>query len=127
MPTLKWYYDEEGLNRVLVRHSSVDEETLQAANLIAAIASVRLAVHHANNAKDPRPDSSVGVSRGRVDAFVNLDDPDGGAVPIALSLGLFAPFAFFGAGGPQPLARTKKEKNRKRRSKKLGKHYGKSK
>lgn len=123
MPHLEWYYDEEKTNRIVVNSSTVNQDTLFTANLIAAVAHSRLAVHHANNLKDPRPDSSVSVTAGKVDAFANLDDPDGGAVPIALSLGLFAPFAFSGAAGPEKLARTKEQKRKKR--KRLGKRYGK--
>lgn len=123
MAHLEWYYDEETTNRIVVRSSTVNQDTLFTANLIAAIAYSRLAVHHANNYDDPRADSSVSVTAGKVDAFANLDDPDGGALPIALSLGLFAPFAFSGAIGPERLARTREQKVEKR--KRLGKRYGK--
>ncbi|UBI10049.1 hypothetical protein LA324_05420 [Corynebacterium coyleae] len=120
MAHLTWWYDEEALNRVLVRESSIPKETLLIANWIAAIGAVRLAAHHANNVDDPRPDSSVSVSRGAVDAFANLDDPDGGATPIAKFLGIFSPYGFDGTG-----AKPKESEGSKKPRKRLRKGYGK--
>lgn len=122
MAHLEWHYDEEWLNRVLVRSTSIPSETLAVANQIAAIGAVRLAAHHANNVDDPRPDSSVSVSRGAVDAFANLDDPDGGATPIAKFLGIFAPYGFNGTG-----AKPKDSGGSKKPKKRLRKGYGRKK
>lgn len=122
MAHLEWYYDEESLNRVLVRSTSIPRETLMVANLIGAVGATRLAAHHANNADDPRPDSKVSVSRGSVDAFVNLDDADGGATPIAKFLGIFSPYAFNGTG-----AKPKVSVDSKKPKKRLRKGYGKKK
>lgn len=117
MARIEWYYDDESLNEILVRRPGVRAETLFHANLIGAFAYLRLSAHHQNNLDDPRPDSSVNVSRGTVDAFVNLDDPDGGAMAIAKFLGIFSPYAFNGTGARPP------EKKRK----KLRKGYGRKK
>lgn len=116
MARIEWYYDDETLNEILVRRPGIRAETMFHANLIGAIAHVRLAAHHQNNIDDPRPDSSVSVSRGTVDAFVSLDDPDGGAMAIAKLLGIFSPYAFNGTGARPPEKR-----------KKLRKGYGKKK
>lgn len=118
MAHLEWYYDEETLNQILVRRPSIRAETMFQASLIGALAYMRLQPHHMNNADDPRADSSISVSRGTVDAFVNLDDPDGGAMAIAKFLGLFSPYAFNGTG-----AKPKPGKGKK----KLKKGYGKRK
>lgn len=113
MAHLEWWYDDKPLNRILVRSTDVPQETLLAANWIAALGAVKLAAHHANNAHDPRPDSYVDVSRGDVDAFANLNDPDGGAMPIAKFLGIFSPYGFDGSGALPP-------EERKRRLRKYG-------
>ena len=135
MPHLEWYYKpapkRDPLYQLLVRTTDVPEHTLLWAQRIAAIASTRLAAHHKNNVDDPRPDSSISVSRGSVDAFVNLDDPDGGALPIAWFLGIFSPYAF-GGKGPQPKApsgwyKDVVEGKSKKSKKKLSKGYGKRK
>lgn len=112
MAHIVWYGDEDATNRILVRSTGVKFETLLIANWIGAIASTRLAAHHANNADDPRADSSVSVSRGSVDAFVNLEDPDGGAMAIAKLLGIFSPYGFDGTGAA-PAGKRKKRKLRK--------------
>lgn len=119
MVDIDWYGDEDTTNRILVRSTGVKFETLLIANWIGAIAHTRLAAHHANNIDDPRPDSSISVSRGTVDAFVNLDDPDGGAMAIAKLLGIFSPYGFDGTGA--------RPKSSKKRKKKLRKGYGKQK
>lgn len=116
MARIEWYYDDETLNEILVRRPGIRAETMFHANLIGAIAHVRLAAHHQNNIDDPRPDSSVSVSRGTVDAFVSLDDPDGGAMAIAKFLGIFSPYAFNGTGARPP-----------EKKKRLRKGYGKKK
>lgn len=117
MARVEWHYEDEELNEILVRRKGIREATLFHANLIGAVAFTRLAAHHQNNIDDPRKDSSVSVSRGTVDSFVNLDDSDGGAIPIAKFLGIFSPYAFNGTG-----ARPKGGKK-----KKLRKGYGKKK
>lgn len=120
MADVEWFYNDLELNRILVRRGPIKAETMFQANLIAAFGYVRLQAHHMNNADDPRPDSSVSVSRGTVDAFVNLDDPDGGAMAIAKFLGIFSPYAFNGTG-----ARPKDGSPKKR--KRLRKGYGRKK
>lgn len=102
MARVEWHYKDKQLNEILVRRNGVRAATMFQANLIGAIAHTRLAPHHQNNIDDPRPDSSVNVSRGTVDAFVNLDDPDGGAAAIAKFLGIFSPYAFNGTGARPP-------------------------
>lgn len=108
MARVEWYYDDESLNEILVRRRGVAAATLFHANLIGAVAYTRLAAHHLNNIEDPRDDASVGVSRGNVDAFVNLDDPDGGAMAIAKLLGIFSPYAFNGTGSRPSEGRRKR-------------------
>lgn len=127
MPHLEWYYSDKVTHQIIVRNSTVNQDTMLMANWIASIGATRLIVHHAHNADDPRPDSSVSVSRGDVDAFANLNDPDGGATPIAKQLGIFAPYAFSGAKGPQALNRPNKKKGKSKNKKKLGPGYGKKK
>ena len=129
MAHLKWYFDtDDELNRILVRTTRVNRETLLIANWIGAVGWSRLSVHHANNIDDPRADSKVSVSRGTVDAFANLDDPDGGAMAIAKFLGIFSPWAFNGTGAaPKEGAPWYSERKRGKRKKKLRKGYGKKK
>lgn len=54
-----------------------------------SIAAALLAPHKARsniNKPDDHPGSSISVSEGSLDAFVNLEDPDGGAGPIEADL-----------------------------------------
>lgn len=113
MAHLEWYYDEETLNRILVNRpvSSVRDETFMTANMIGAVAATRLAPHSANNAADPRADSYVDVTRGAVDAFVNVNaDSEVAAASISKQLGLLAPYQRQGA-----IKRPKRGKGKKKK------------
>ena len=126
MPHLEWYYEDEELNRILVRSTGVPRVTMENAGIIGAIAASRLATHHANNASDPRPDSSITVTRGDVDAFVNLEAEDeAAAASIQKEVRAFDPFARM--SGPVDHSQAKRrntEKHRRIYGKKL---YGKGK
>lgn len=115
MAHLEWYYDEETLNKIIVNKpvSKMRDETFMTANLIGVVASTRLAPHHANNVDDPRSDSSVDVTRGSVDAFVNVNaDSEAAAASISKQLGLLAPYHRQGE-----IKRPKKKKNSKKKKK----------
>ena len=114
MADLEWYFDDKTTNEILVRSTSVNQETSSRAKILGEVAEGRLAPHKANNAKDKRPGSSIEVTEGSVDAFVTLKDPGGGAAAIAKSLGLFAPFAFGGAAGPVKIKRGRKKRGKRK-------------
>lgn len=88
MARLVWRYPEtekdDELYEILVRFPKVGLKTAAEASKIYAKASAIHAVHHANNADDPRADSRIEMERGTrgVDAFVKLVDPDEGAFQI---------------------------------------------
>ena len=112
MVQLEWYYDDESLNRILVRTTSIDKQTLLVANWIAAIGFTKLAAHHAHNAADPRPDSRISVSRGSVDSFANLDaETNAAAASIQKETRAFYPYAH--SQGPVDHSQSKKKKKRK--------------
>ena len=117
MAHLEWYYEprpkDDRLYEIIVRPpvSSVRDETFMAANMIGAVAASRLAPHSANNAADPRDDSYVDVTRGAVDAFVNVNaDSEAAAASISKQLGLLAPYHRQGA-----IKRSKKGKGKKKK------------
>lgn len=93
MARLKWKYPKrpkkkDKLYRKIVRENKgIGDRTIREAELIGAIARARLAPHSANAAANRRPGESptyITVDRGsrRVDAFVNMHDPDGAALVI---------------------------------------------
>lgn len=112
MAAIKWHYEDEQFNRILVRTTDVPVETLGEATKIASIATSRLAAHHANNQDDPRPDSSISITRGDVDAFVNLDaDSEAAAASIQKEVRAFAPFT--NSQGPVDHSQTKRKNTKK--------------
>ena len=93
MVHLKWEYPRrpgkrDKLYQKIVRENKgIGDRTIREAELIGAIARARLAPHSANAATNRRPGDSptyITVDRGsrRVDAFVNMHDPDGAALVI---------------------------------------------
>ena len=117
MAHLEWYYKpapkDDPLYEIIVRPpvSSVRNETFMAANLIGVVAASRLAPHSANNADDPRSDSYVDVTRGSVDAFVNVNaDSEAAAASISKQLGLLSPYHAQGE-----IKRPQKKNNKKKK------------
>lgn len=88
MAKMHWKYEprpkNDQLYRILVRFPGVGRATKREANKMATVSRAVLAGHHANNAKDPRPDSYIEVEQGSrgVDTFVKLVDPDEAAFQI---------------------------------------------
>lgn len=90
-----WDGNEEGtVWNTKVVHApgvSLKKETYLLALKGQSIASALLAPHKARSdmeKPDDHPGSSISVSEGSLDAFVNLEDPDGGAGPIEANLGI---------------------------------------
>lgn len=92
MARLEWYYEErekdDQLHRILANFPGVGKRNFREAELIGAKA-VSIHTPHARNNDEQASHrgesrSSINVMRGskKVDAFVNLDDPDGGALAI---------------------------------------------
>ncbi|MDU3079016.1 MAG: hypothetical protein E7B29_22450 [Mixta calida] len=102
MGKVTWYDKEKGMNKKILSGSTVREDTYAAAQMLLAVFEARLAPHHANNAHNPGPHSYMDVTRGKVDAFVNLNDADGGAAGIGYKLGIFEPWAWEGSAGRTP-------------------------
>lgn len=103
MPKVEWKPKRvKDMNRLIVESTNVPEATHAAADALAEVYEARLAPHHANNAHNPGPHSHINVSRGKVDAFVNLDDAGGDAAYIGYTLGIFDPFAWEGSAGRTP-------------------------
>ena len=92
MADLEWYYPEtekgDRLYQILVRKKAIGVKTRRAAGVIGATARSLHTPHARNNdrraAVSGEGRSSISVTRGSsgVDAFVNLDDPDGAALAI---------------------------------------------
>ena len=90
MADLEWYYPEtekdDRLYEILVRRPKIRAKTYREAGIIAAAARSIHSPHARHNderaASTGEGRSSISVSRGGVDAFVNLDDPDKGALAI---------------------------------------------
>lgn len=92
MAHLEWYYEEreknDQLHRILSNFPKVGKRNFREAELIGAKA-VSIHTPHARHNDERAAEygegrSSISVTRGtkKVDAFVNLDDPDGGALAI---------------------------------------------
>lgn len=82
MAKVTWYGGPDETHRRVVRQPGMRAADYAKAQEIAAKANALLAVHHANNAENHTEGESVSyidVSQGTVDAFVNLNDVDGGA------------------------------------------------
>lgn len=106
MARLHWNYNDgppDEMYKMFVRTMpGIRAATLAAAEEIGTEAKAKLAVHHANNADDPRPDSYIEVESGDiVDAFVKLVDPDEGALQIAYFNGILGEYAFGGQSKPR--------------------------
>jgi hypothetical protein len=67
------------VNTTVARLPGVREAVFESANKIAAKAEQRLSAHRK---PDDDTSSSIDVSRGTVDSFINLDDDGGGAMGI---------------------------------------------
>ena len=67
------------VNRTVARLPGVRTAVFEEANKIAAKAEQRLSAHRK---PDDDTSSSIDVSRGTVDSFINLDDDGGGAMGI---------------------------------------------
>lgn len=89
----KWDGNEEGtVWNTKVVHApgvSLKKENYLLALKGQSIAAALLAPHKARsniNKPDDHPGSSISISEGSLDAFVSLEDPDGGAGPIEADL-----------------------------------------
>lgn len=86
MANITWYYPEtkknDKLYEILVRQPGMSAATFTVAEEMSAIAEALLEPHHiknaARNAEGDRSPSSISVTKGSVDSFVNIDDQSDG-------------------------------------------------